>query len=98
MKKKQEQIYKIADTKDVIKAIEKCTEKQPKNKKKVVIVLDFNNNKEDNKVIDFLEYKKLKEEIKKFNENFFDEFNEFIEFNDAEISELLNSKEPKKNL
>ena len=27
MKKEQPQIYKIADTKDVIKAIEKCTEK-----------------------------------------------------------------------
>ena len=61
-------------------------------------MLDFNNNEEGNKVIDFLEYKQLKEEIKNFNENFFDEFNEFIEFNDEEISKMLNNKEPKKNL
>ena len=53
---------------------------------------------ENNKIINLEEYKQLKEEIKKFNENFFDEFNEFIEFDDEEISKMLNNKEPKKNL
>ena len=57
---------------------------------------DFNDHN-NNKVIDFLEYKQLKEEIEKFNENFFDEFNEFIEFNDEDITKML-SKNEKKNL
>ena len=47
---------------------------------------------------DYYEYKQLKEEIKNFNENFFDEFNNFIEFSDEDITKMLNNKEPKKNL
>ena len=58
----------------------------------------LNENNSNGKIIDFLEYKKLKEEIQKFNENFFDEFNEFIEFDDEEISKMLSDKEIRKSL